>query len=163
MPCLVHMTKVTKGHDGDAATNMLAISFSRRDKAQASSILSDAIAIAAVLGCCLAVAMYFYAPPALRAINGQASAELVEPAVTYVRWRYAEPSGGHTKRNLHYCVYNGYLPSPAWQWSRCNGRCVLLSNIAGSTMLARRALASAGALTGVWLAAAGAWACLQHC
>ena len=70
-----------------AATNMLAISFSRRDKKQASAILSDAIAIAGVLGCALAVAMYFYAPPALRAINGRASAELVEPAVTYVRWR----------------------------------------------------------------------------
>jgi Na+-driven multidrug efflux pump len=97
------MTEVTEGHDGGAATNMLAISFSRRDKAQASSILSDAIAIAAVLGCCLAVAMYFYAPPALRAINGQASAELVEPAVTYVRWRCAEPPGGHMQRNLHYC------------------------------------------------------------
>lgn len=75
---------------GHAATNMLAISFSRRDKKQASAILSDAIAIAAVLGCALACAMYFYAPPALRAINGQASAELVEPAVTYVRWRCAD-------------------------------------------------------------------------
>lgn len=74
---------------GRAATNMLAISFSRRDKKQASAILSDAIAIAAVLGCCLAVAMYFYAPPALRAINGAASAELVQPAITYVRWRCA--------------------------------------------------------------------------
>ena len=70
-----------------AATNMLAISFSRRDKKQASAILSDAIAIAGVLGCALAAAMYFYAPPALRAINGAASAELVQPAVTYVRWR----------------------------------------------------------------------------
>ena len=69
---------------------MLAISFSRRDKKQASAILSDAIAIAAVLGCALACAMYFYAPPALRAINGQASAELVEPAVSYVRWRCAD-------------------------------------------------------------------------
>ena len=68
---------------------MLAISFSRRDKKQASAILSDAIAIAAVLGCALACAMYFYAPPALRAINGQASAELVEPAISYVRWRWA--------------------------------------------------------------------------
>ena len=75
---------------GHAATNMLAISFSRRDKKQASAILSDAIAIAAVLGCALACAMYFYAPPALRAINGQASAELVEPAITYVRWRCAD-------------------------------------------------------------------------
>jgi hypothetical protein len=72
---------------------MLAISFSRRDKAQASAILSDAIAIAAVLGCCLTAAMYFYAPPALRAINGWASAELVEPAVTYVRWRCTKASG----------------------------------------------------------------------
>ena len=70
-----------------AATNMLAISFSRRDKKQASAILSDAIAIAGVLGCALAAAMFFYAPPALRAINGAASAELVQPAVTYVRWR----------------------------------------------------------------------------
>ena len=75
-------------HDAvPAATNMLAISFSRRDKKQASAILSDAIAIAGVLGCALAAAMFFYAPPALRAINGAASAELVQPAVTYVRWR----------------------------------------------------------------------------
>ena len=44
-----------------AATNMLAISFSRRDKKQASAILSDAIAIAGVLGCALAIAMFICA------------------------------------------------------------------------------------------------------
>jgi Na+-driven multidrug efflux pump len=68
---------------------MLAISFARRDKAQASAILSDALVIALGLGVALAVAMYFYAPPALQSIAGQASAAVVEPAVTYVRIRYA--------------------------------------------------------------------------
>ncbi|KAK9906444.1 hypothetical protein WJX75_001914 [Coccomyxa subellipsoidea] len=70
-----------------ATTNMLAISFARRDKAQASAILSDALVIALGLGVALAVAMYFYAPPALQSIAGQASAAVVEPAVTYVRIR----------------------------------------------------------------------------
>lgn len=75
----------------DTATNMLAISFARKDKQQASAILSDALAIALGLGCALGVAMFFYAPPALQRIAGQASAAVVEPAVTYVRIRSATP------------------------------------------------------------------------
>lgn len=75
-----------------AATNMLAISFARRDKAQASAILSDALVIALALGVALAVAMYFYSPPALQRIAGQASAAVVEPAVTYVRIRWSHTS-----------------------------------------------------------------------
>lgn len=66
---------------------MLAISFARRDKAQASGILSDALFISLGLGVALAITMYFYAPPALQRIAGQASAAVVEPAVTYVRVR----------------------------------------------------------------------------
>jgi Na+-driven multidrug efflux pump len=73
-----------------AATNMLAISFARKDKELASAILSDALAIAAVLGCFLAAAMYLAAPAYLARLAGQASATIVGPAVTYVRIRCAD-------------------------------------------------------------------------
>ena len=68
---------------------MLAISFARQDKELASAILSDALAIAAILGCLLAVVMYLAAPAYLQRLAGQASATLVAPAVTYVRIRCA--------------------------------------------------------------------------
>lgn len=70
-----------------AATNMLAISFARKDKDLAGAILSDALAIAAVLGLLLAGGMYAAAPAYLQRLAGKASAAVVEPAVTYVRIR----------------------------------------------------------------------------
>ena len=75
--------------DNVAATNMLAISFARKDKELAGHILSDALAIAAVLGVLLAAGMYAAAPAYLQRLAGQASAAVVEPAVTYVRIRWA--------------------------------------------------------------------------
>ena len=66
---------------------MLAVSFARRDRAAASAVLSDALGIAVVLGCALAAALYVAAPAALAAIAGEASREVIAPALSYVRIR----------------------------------------------------------------------------
>ena len=66
---------------------MLAVSFARRDRAAASAVLSDALGIAVVLGCGLAAALYVAAPAALAAIAGEASREVIAPALSYVRIR----------------------------------------------------------------------------
>ena len=66
---------------------MLAVSFARRDRAAASAVLSDALGIAVVLGCGLAAALYAAAPAALAAIAGEASRDVIAPALSYVRIR----------------------------------------------------------------------------
>ncbi|KAK9842099.1 hypothetical protein WJX81_008345 [Elliptochloris bilobata] len=70
-----------------ATTNMLAISFARRNRAAAGDVLSDALGIACVLGCVLAATLYAAAPTALSAIAGEASRDVIAPALSYVRIR----------------------------------------------------------------------------
>lgn len=68
---------------------MLALSFARQDREAAGAVLSDALGIAAVLGCALAAVLYVAAPAVLAAIAGQASREVIAPALSYVRIRFA--------------------------------------------------------------------------
>lgn len=70
-----------------AVTNMLAVCFAKRDKKGVNEVLSDSLSIALVMGTALAVACYAISPWLLSRIAGPASADVVAPALSYVRIR----------------------------------------------------------------------------
>lgn len=70
-----------------AVTNMLAVCFAKRDKKGVNEVLSDSLSIALVMGVVLAVACYAISPWLLARIAGPASADVVAPALSYVRIR----------------------------------------------------------------------------
>lgn len=70
-----------------AVTNMLAICFAKRDKKGVNEVLSDSLSIALVLGTLLGLTFYAISPSLLSRIAGPASADVVAPALSYVRIR----------------------------------------------------------------------------
>lgn len=70
-----------------AVTNMLAVCFAKRDWKGVNEVLSDSLSIALVMGTLLGAALYSSAPWMLARIAGPASAEVVGPALSYVRLR----------------------------------------------------------------------------
>lgn len=96
---------------------MLAVSFARQDREAAGAVLSDALGIACVLGCALAVLLYAGAPAALSAIAGEASREVIAPALSYVRIRCFTPriprvSGRHVYFTRRKAV-SGHVERPS--------------------------------------------------
>ena len=84
---LTSVTCVNEYRVSRAVTHMLAICFAKRDAKGVNEVLSDSLSIAAVLGTALAVACYFVSPWLLARIAGPASANVVAPALIYVRIR----------------------------------------------------------------------------
>ena len=72
-------------------TNLLAVAFARRDKAEARRIISEGLSMALGLGVALGAVVFLAAPAVLQRLAGAKSAELVAPALSYVRIRCAGP------------------------------------------------------------------------
>jgi Na+-driven multidrug efflux pump len=72
-----------------AVANSASLLFARGDGAGADAMLADAVGLALLLGAALAAFMLLAGPACLAALAGPASADVVAPALAYVRIRAA--------------------------------------------------------------------------